>query len=421
MTLKKDALQTFGLVLLYALCFYLLQLFLHKNGFVATLPSANSIAHWDVLWYNDWVKEGYKYNPDHPNNLAFFFLFPLIWKLTHLSYIGISILNIVFFGIGFGIISSLLKVSLTDKLIWLSIPSIYFAFIPYSEALFFLLAASALWGIEQKKPPLIWVCLFLMCLTRATGAFLAPALLAMNLISFPRKNWLKTLWHYVWQYLSPMIAGTFLFIWYQFKVTGIWFVFFEVEEKHWGHKFAWPTLPFSTIGGPPTLWISAIAIFICFTALLFLIAYGIKWLLDDERYDKLVVVSMGYMVMAMLETVFYNPTWTTFTTTVSGIHRYVMCNPFFYILLHHFTHKLQYKWSDYLLIFLVANMVWLLFGSYAHIAYFIYFQGNTALILLYMAYANKKYSWPAMVLFGINLFFQIHMFQMFLTFSSYPE
>lgn len=417
---RKEFWNTFLLALTYAIVFYGVQLFFFKSSLVANMPDENNYG-WDVGWYRSVVLNGYLYLKDDASNIAFFILFPLIWKITHLSTFGISLLNIVFFSAGFSILCGFFKINVQQKILWLTIPTVYFAFIPYSEALFFLLSATTLYGIKKKSLWIIWVSLFLLSLTRATGVFLAPSLLAMSLLSSPRQIWYKSLFNYLKLYLLPIVLGTAVFVWYQYLCTGIWFVFLEVEEKYWGHKFSWPVLPFNTFAGPSTKWISALAIFTGFFALIYMIVMGIRWLFRNRVQEPLLVVSCGYLLMALLEIILYSPTWGSDTTNLPGIFRYTFMNPFFYVFLHYFTNSVQYTWKNYLLVFLLANIVWLSFGSYLHILYFLYFMGNTILIFLFMLLSNRKLDWPVIVLVMLNFYFQVHMYQMFISNTGYPD
>jgi len=98
-----------------------------------------------------------------------------------------------------------------------------------------------------------------------------------------------------------------------------------------------------------------------------------------------------------------------------------MANPFFYVFLYRFTNAVQYTWKNYVLVFIVSNVVWLTFGSYVHIDYFLYFMGNTLLIFVYMLHSNKKLQWPVLMLAVLNFYFQVCLFQMFIAHSSFPE
>ncbi len=135
---RKEYVQTFLLVVLYAAGFYGLQFFLYSAGMVQGIPNETNLTAWDAHFYKFIVDNGYK-SPLEPAHMAFFPLFPFIWKLSHVGVWGICVVNIVLFAIGFSVLSGLFKLNSQNKILWLSIPAIYFTFIPYTEALFFLL------------------------------------------------------------------------------------------------------------------------------------------------------------------------------------------------------------------------------------------------------------------------------------------
>ncbi len=417
---KKAFLNTFLLVIAYAVVVYGIQYFLLKAFIFKRAPMENNM-QWDVGWYRDIAEKGYHYIEGEANNLALYFLFPLVWRISHLGILGISCLNVVFFAFGFSVLCNLYNVSTRNKILWLTIPTVYQAFIPYSEALFFMLASIVIYGIVKKNIWIIVVNLFLLSLTRATYTFMAPAFLAMCLLSADGKYWYKSIGHAFMVYLLPMALGTALFIWYEYKVTGIWFVFFDVAKKVWGHAFNIPILPFSTLASTPTLWIGAIAMFTGVTAVICLINRFQRWLLKNEIQDGLLIASCTYCMMALLVVVFYNPTWATNTTNVSGIFRYTFMNPFFYIVLYHFTNNITYQWFHFIYAVLLANVVWLAFGSHTSIELLLYFSADTVAIVLFMLNANKKLSWPVIILGAFNFILQIQLFQLFLESRYFPD
>jgi len=417
---NKITINTFFLVLIYAFSFFFIQFFLHKIGIVSATPNRYNLLYWDSGWYQSVVVNGYQYS-SAPSNSGFYILLPWIWGILHLNTWGVCILNTVLFAIGFTILSSLIRPSIIDKIIWLSVPTVYFAFVPYTESLFFLLSSACLYGIIKEKKLVIWVSLFLLSLTRATVIFLLPALLIMELITNDRKHLLKSIYSYIVYYFLPLVIGTAVFIWYQYWKTGVWFAYFKQQSIYWERKFNIPTLPFHSMEGDRTIWLSALAMFVCFIAIIMLFRIAKNWLLKNKIYtDKLLVLSLAYLMMTLLVVICFNPIWGTYTTNVMGMFRYSLMTPFFFVFLHYITNDIQYKVRDYMVVAVVANIIWLTFGSYWHIKYFIFFNINTAVIFLYMLYANKKLTWPALIIVAINVVLQISLFQQFIN-GLYPD
>ena len=412
---KKDFINTFLLVVFYAAAFYGIQFFLHRTTIFSTTPTPENLVSWDAGWYREISQNGYSYNDSGQSSSGFYFLFAAIWKVTHLDGLGMSILNIIFFASGFSILSGLFKLSAQDKLLWLSMPTVFFAFVPYSEALFFLLSTLCILGIKEQKTWLIWLSLFLLSLTRATALFVIPAFFCMEMLANNRDNWLKSLSRYITLYIIPTLLGTALFVLIQYWQTHVWFAYFIAQSQFWERIFGLPVFPLVNGVGVYTMWLNALAVFSCFIAFIFLFVMLVQWLFKNKQRDKILVLSMAYLSMTFLTSIFYSPKWIKNTTDVIGTFRYAMMNPFFYVFIHYFTREVHYKWQHYIFIFLLASGIWMAFGAYVHIDYFLFFTTNTIMILFYMLSSNKKLEWPAIILITINFFMQVHMFQLFIS------
>lgn len=420
MNTRKEALHTFLLVLLYGLLFHTFQFFMHQRDMVSTLPNDTNLLFWDAGWYHSIAEKGYEYSEINQSNTGFYILFPAIWKLTHLGAWGMSVLNILLFAAGAGIMSCIFRLSMSDKILWLTIPSFYFCFIPYSEGIFFLLGAIVLFALVRRNKYLIWASLFLISLVRPVSTVLLPAFLITELVTNDRRNTIKSLGNFLLLYGLPLVGGLAFFVWYQYYETGVWFAYFKQQEKHWGHEFAMPSLPFNSMFGPKLLWLNAAALFIGFIGMCQMLYKGILWLFKNVvQEDKMLILSYLYLAALLLITILFNPIWGTFTTNVFDAHRYMFVTPFFWVFLHRYTQERTYRAKDFIIIILLSNAFWLLFASYLHIQYLLYFNFNTGLIVLYMLYANKKNGWPPIAIAIINFYLQISMYQLFIG-GNYP-
>lgn len=419
MRISKEAFNTFLLAFFYGVFFYIMMQFLHKRDMIFILPDSKNLMYWDSAWYHDLAKNGYLYWTKGTSNSGFYFLFPLIWKLAGLNLYAIIVLNMAFMAAGFAIFTSLYKLSLAEKFLWLTIPSMYFCFIPYSEALFILVISVLFYGIVKKKVAIIWISLLLASILRPVSQVLFLAMLITELLTSPRNEWLKAIGRFFKLYGLPILIGNIIFTLVQWYQIGIWFAFYKAE-KHWGHEFAWPTLPFNSTYGPKLLWLNAIALFTGFIALCLLVGYGFKWLVKNvAQNDKLLVLSLLYMTGVSLITILFSPIWGIWTTNIYDLHRYLFVNPFFWVFLHRYTVNRTYKLKDYLLFLLLANVFWLTFEHYQHIRYVLYFNSSTLFMILYMMNTNKKLGWVPLAITAINFFVQVQMFQWFLA-MIYP-
>jgi hypothetical protein len=410
---RKEFFSTFLTVVFYAIGFYCLQFFLYSVTMVQDYPTEHNLKFWDAAYYESISKYGYV-NPRDPMALsyAFFPLFPLVWKVSHLGVWGISALNILFLATGFGLLCTMHRISLQNKLLWLSLPAVFFAFIPYTEALYFMLAAMVLYGIRNEYRVLIWVSLFLLALTRASGVFLVPALLATALMQDDNRRWLHSLKKYVVQYLSPIVCGSGAFMGYEWYQTGNPYAFYDIQ-KNWSHHFKVPVIPFINVSGATMAWISAVVFFVLVVCALLLAVYFFRWLFRNQKTDVLLVLSCAYLFVVLLETLFYN-TADGRPTNLAGIMRYATLNPFFYVVLYHFTSVAVYTWRHYLAIVLLSNLVWFLFPISGSMQVILCYEANTLLLLLFMLHANTRLQWPVIVLTAVSLFFQVHYFEHFI-------
>lgn len=407
---RKEFLQTFLVGMLYGVFFYVLQVVLKQRDIIGAWPDEDVLSIFDAGWYKEIVEQGYIFKKG-PANTAFYPLFPWIWKLSHLGAWGISFLNILFFATGISIMATIYKISIVDKFIWISTPSMFYAFIPYTEALFILLISLVFLAMHKKNNVLLWISLFLVSLVRPVSMILLPAFLVIELLSNDRALWYKSLVKFIMNYGLPLMAGIIFFVWYQYYETGVWFAFFK-QEKNWGHEFAWPTLPFNNMYGPKALWLDALAMFVGFVSVLFLVLWGISWLFKNRlQHDKILVLSFLYLAAIMLIAMLFNPIWGTYTTNVYSTSRYAFASPFFLVFLYHFTvYNPKYRAKHFILVFLLTQAFWLLFGSYYHIMAFVYYSFNTVLVMLYMLYADKQKTWPALIILPLNIIMQVFLF-----------
>ena len=408
---KKDFINTFLLIMLYGLGVYGVQLLFHHIGIFSNFPTSENLVAWDASWYESIARTGYKYSDSIQSNTGFFYLLSFIWKV---SGWGICLVNLFFFATGFSLLCSMLRLPVRDKVLWLTMPSVIFALVPYAEALFFLLTTLCVYGITANKRWLIWMSLFLLSLTRATAIFVVPAFLCMELTANPREQWLKSVLRYLQVYVLPALAGLGLFILIQYQQTHVWFAYFVAQSVFWKRVFTIPIFPLINSTGTRTILLNALALFACFTAFIFTVTIFVQWLLRNKQRDRALVLSMCYLAVTLLTALFYSPQWMTGATDVIGAFRYAMLNPFFYIFLHYFTRQLQYRWQHYLLAFLFASGVWMAFGAYVHLQAFLFFATNTVMIMLYMLTSNRKLEWPAIILTMINVLIQVHLFQQFI-------
>jgi len=118
---------------------------------------------------------------------AFFPLFPLLWKATGLTPIGISIVNYILFMASVALLLVyLFRSSMTNTLllyvVLITLPSVVIFWIPYSEALFMATFIIAGLGVVKRKYGLYGVGAFAMAMVRPASAFVLLAMLFAELL-----------------------------------------------------------------------------------------------------------------------------------------------------------------------------------------------------------------------------------------------
>lgn len=415
--INRKTLLTFSGVLLYGIIFYLIHFTLFHLGLTELKPATHTLLNWDATYYYSITEDGYLYSEETYSNSGFFILFPLIWKLLQLNVWTVSILNAVFFATSFTIFTGLFNINFKHKLLWLTFPSLYITFVPYSEALFLLLSTLLVAAMIKKKNYLVFTCLFLLSLTRPITIVLLPALIIAEILNSDKKLFFNKSGSALLKYGLPLLIGTSLFVGYQYYETGVWFAYFKQQQMHWGHNFSMPTLPFGNAFGSRVLWLDAIALFIGFYALIRLVQVFINWLKNKrEEHNKLLHLSYLFFTGMGLVTILFNPTWGINATNIYDIHRYTFVSPFFLILLHHYSINKKLCWQQYLKLFLLLNFFWLFFRSYHHIQEFLYFNMASIYVMAYFTLQIKhlnKITYPLLILF--NIIFQVLLFQWYIS------
>ena len=417
--ISKRSINTFTLVVAYGLFIFCLQMFLYKIGITTVWPGTAALRSWDAAVYEEVSKIGYYYVNEQKSNGGVFILFPWVWHLLHVGIVGISMVNLLFFATGLTILTNIYPVNSNEKVLWLTTPSLYFMWVPYTEALFCMLTCIIFYAIVNQKKWLMWACLFIVSLCRPTAVFLIPSLLAMELLTNDREAGLKVFGSYLLNYALPTIAGNVAFVLVQYYYMGVWFPYYIGQSKYLGHKFSMPKLPFCTFyGGERITWLCAYAMIPCVIALILLGKKSYEWLFKNKKSDdKIWVLTLCYLPIILFVMIFFNPKWGSGTTHLLGIHRYVFCSPFIFVFLYQMVSKPQtYKLKHFIFIFALCNIVFLSMLHYTHIQKFIFYNFITALVLAYMYHSINKRSWVVMAICAFNLLIQVSLFNQFMHF-----
>lgn len=222
----------------------------------------------DAAHYNNIRAHLYHTSYDHTQSeYAFFPLFPLLWRITHLSPIGICILNIALFVLGVAILLLLFRERIEPwmALLTVAMPYLVIFAIPYSEALFFVTAAVGIYGLIKNRYWMFFLGFLLASMTRSASNILLVAWLITDLLLCLREHesW-KVFLRNAALHLAPVVSGVTLVILFQ-RMCGAehWFQFIE-SQGDWGKELSWPSFPFSdwSVEGKSVTWVLVFALFI---------------------------------------------------------------------------------------------------------------------------------------------------------------
>ena len=391
------------LLLFYGVCLagYLL---LGRFSGYSTLPSENSFLHWDAMHYQTIRDHGYG-----TGMVAFFPLFPLLWKLSFAGSIGISILNGLIYITSFSWLASIFNIDQKRVLLLASTPSLIFMFLPFSEAVFFLSCTILLAGLVKKQTFMMITGILLAGLTRPVATVFIPSLLLMY---FLQKGNLKNEIQLLLKLSGVCIAVFILLLFIQYLQTGEWFIFFKVQ-RNWENYLRLPEFPLSSWAGGLIVRLDALAFFAGIAAgfyILYLLYRKLKSGIQET--NPALLFSLCYLSFMALIVLF------TRGGVLNSLNRYIFCTAFFIVALHELLNSKGFSGKTVLLIFLSTGIFWLLFGSYVHIQTILKFMLiSLYLVLLFCITAENRFLRNTGY-FGVitcNIFFMLMFFNRFLT------
>jgi hypothetical protein len=312
----------------------LIYLGLFKLNVLSVLPNEIGYLSWDVAFYRDIKDIGYVYATSKATNMAFFPLFPYIWKMVHLSALQMGVFNFALFACSFIWLIGKEKFKAIYLLVLISIPCFIFFYLPYSESLFFLFGTLIIKGYRNDKFNLLIIGILGCCLTRAISTVFIPMIIitellhwknSKELIAFPYKRILVC--------CSAALLAILIVISIQGIQTGKWFYYMEMAKK-FNRALIFPSFPFTTISPDRVLGIDGIAWVVGFIATYFcikwsIISFGSFFLRQDYPLstDRSVYFSALFIsAVFLIDTFFTNHIEDR--TNLWSINRHLLCTPF---------------------------------------------------------------------------------------------
>lgn len=333
--------------------------------------------YWDAEHYIFIKNNGYA-----GRRVAFFPLFPLIWRMISVNAYWISVLNGFIFLISFIVLVKHLRIkNKLEILCYLSIPSFIFCFLPYSESFFFLASTFILIGFIRNQQLFIYIGLFISILTRPAFVILVPSFFIIALLS--KKDNLSRL-HLV-NYTIITAVGVLLVAFIQYLDTGEWFKFFEAQ-KNWGNELQFPRLPLRSWGHGYALGLDGLAFLIGIISGGFILGLitKLKGLGKIHIADEF-IYALSYLGGITLLVLLYRG------GLLFSLNRFVFATPFVIVAFHYWIQqKFVLKNKDLLIIFIVIWLYWFLFESYINLYQMIKFTLLSFYVLLIFALKSDK-------------------------------
>lgn len=369
------------------------------------LLSESALLNWDAAHYYDLMQKGY-----HDSNVAFFPLFPFVWKATHLSVSGMAILNGIIYCLSLAWLATEFNFQIRNLFIIASVPSLIFMFLPFSEASFYFAATTVLIGLKKANSFYTNSGLLLSGFARPVATIFMPAIFLTGIIADGKKK-LKDRISY--DQLIICLFSIFLVIFLQFAETGKWFTFFEYQ-KNWNNYLRMPGFPLSSWAGGYVVRLDAIAFFCGIFAFVWFIKIVAMQMKNNVPFNnKPLVFSLAYLSLLSLVILF------TKGGVFNSFNRYLFASPFFAIALNSFLEQSSFRIKYLLLLILFSTLFWFLFASYVHIQTVLKFELLTLyLCLTYLTTYKLNKSSILATFLGItvlNVFFFIAFMLRFLS------
>ena len=402
---KGDFKKLFFLLLLfYSSCFVFFCI-AEKIWLDSSNLSENSFLNWDAMHYNTIHRDGY-----YTGMVAFFPLFPFIWKLSHLSSIGIGILNGFIYMFSFAWLAAEFKIHPRRLLLFASVPVVMFMFLPFSESVFFLTSTILLTGLKKSNYILIITGILLSGLTRPVATVFIPAFFMLHWMKGDNSK--KTMLRSFGMVLA--CAGImFIVFLVQYYQTGEWFSFLRVQ-KDWGNYLRIPVFPLNSWAGGFIVRLDAIAFFFGIGAAIYLAYFIIGRIKSDDsnKINMPIIFSLCYLSTLTVVILF------TRGGILNSLNRYLFCTAFFIIAIDHILQQNIFSRHNLLMLFFLSSIFWLLFSSYVHIQTFLKFEFlSLYLLLLFITTSENKILKNAgyFSILACNVIFMLIFFQRFLT------
>lgn len=379
---------------------------LYLMGDIEQLPDDYNLINWDAVFFKSIVTDGYEYIPYTGTNLAFFPLFPLLWKITGLSAIGISVLNIIVFSTSFILLFKDKTEELMILLLLLSIPSFIFFALPYSESLFFLFGTCILIGYQRGSGILKNIGFLGASIVKSASIIFIPAIILCEIFGKDRGQiqkrdiYINGLFSLLGLMIGAIVQGV---------QTGKWFYFLEMQQ-YWGRHWIVPELPLVS-----SVAYDGVAFIIGLIAIYFCLKLFVTRLIDPKAPVQLNTKHVSFSALYLSATTFLD---TFFTYNNGGgslwsLNRHLLCTPFAIIFIFWLIRNAILTKIDKMVIMTMIILGLVIPGVYRSWEMILYYTVFMAAILLIKIFPEEKR--PLYFMYIFQVYVQLSFFEMFIT------
>lgn len=366
-------------VIIYCLAMALILALLHAMGLAPGFRT-ETLLRFDALHYAGIMQNGYA-----SESSAFFPLFPTIWRLSHLGAVGISLLNGLIFLVATALLVRELRTDLRAVLVFMSLPCMFFLFVPYTEATFFTGAALLLVALRRQWPLLAATGLLWSAMARPSFTALLPALIITIIIGpgpAMRKAGQAAL------YTAACLVALLVVIMVQSAETGDPWGFYKAQAE-FGNTFKLPGLPLTSWAGGSVVRLDAVALLAGVAcAVVLLNAMRKRYLGKPSALPAEVLLSAGYVAgIAAIALLLRGG-------SLYSLNRFIFATPFALVLIAHYVSAPQRMAPrTMLVVFLAVSAYFLLFASFVHIQTFLWFSAIALHVTLLLFALGRRDTW----------------------------
>lgn len=336
-----------------------------------------SLLRFDAIHYHGIMLQGYL-----NESSAFFPMFPMIWRALTPDPVLISIFNGSLFVMSMIVLIRSYGNGLYTVLSFLAAPSLFFVFMPYTEAIFFTGSTIILLSLRKMNMATMLVGLSICTLSRpAFTAVLPSLLLAISLSSMVKRRKIIFIASSILVSAACLVCVAFI----QQLETGSWLGFYTAQQGY-GNTLKIPNLPLTSWGGGPIVRLDSVALLvggICASILTFAFYRFDKGSWMKSRPE--LVMSAGYMAAVSAIALFLRG------GELYSLNRFVFATPFLFILLNEIPKQAKlFQRSTYWWIALGLLVYTLFFGSYVHIQTFSTWVGLVIYLSLHLYLLTTK-------------------------------